>query len=225
MQPVHDPRQQEPRHRHPAALDEDPPQTTPGQRDQKGREVDPRAVHRDRQHLRMAQTLRPWRAGFMGQPGGAGQPSGADQPSGTDQQGGRAVAKHLIAVVQPPRRVQDHPHRRRPLHLPRGQLRIIRAHRARAHQYRVRQGAQPMGVFQVGFPADPARLARNRRDPPVQRLGDAAEHETPVRGGRRRQQRIVQRRTRRIRGLAPQQGFPNIRREQGHGADLSRPRT
>ena len=61
-----------------------------------------------------------------------------------------------------------------------GEQRIIGPHRARADDDGIKQSAQPVGVQNILRTADPERFARNRGNPPIDCLGDAAQDQAPI---------------------------------------------
>lgn len=69
--------------------------------------------------------------------------------------------------------------------------------RAGANQHDIAERAQPMGVQDVARPADPLTLPIRRRDPPIERPRQAADHDAAIRrcGGREhRREEIAKRR-------------------------------
>ena len=112
-----------------------------------------------------------------------------------------------MAAAQPAFRLDHHAHRVGAVHLPRREPRIVGRDRAGTDHHGIEERAQPVRVQDVAPAADPVAGAAGGGDAPVQRLGEAAEHEAaagPVSGGT--QQRHEEVRERMVRRWRPAAG-------------------
>ncbi len=97
------------------------------------------------------------------------------------QRGGRVVLKKCQCWRHAPARVENHPQRMRPLNVAHGQLRVIRAGGARAHDDRIAEGAQTVQMHQAFVAVDVVRVAAFGGDAPIQALPQLSDDPLRVR--------------------------------------------
>ena len=89
-------------------------------------------------------------------------------------------ASTLASGDRRPRGIEHDARRARPCAAPDGEQRIVGDRRADADQHRIDQRAQPVQVRQAGRTVDVFGMSGDRRDPPVDRLTDLADHHEVV---------------------------------------------
>src|SRR5262249_1109928 len=98
-------------------------------------------------------------------------------PFGCNQQTANAIIGEQPGIgPKTPLRIDDSSDRLRACDLPDRQLRIVSHGRSHADNDDIDQRAQPVKVLNTGWAIDVLRMSRRRRNSPIERLAELANH-------------------------------------------------
>jgi hypothetical protein len=166
MEGVQAARGEEAGHRHPAALDEEPPDPAGAQGGEHGARLEPALCRGKPQDL------------------GRPQPVAVLAIGPAEEERGRVGFAEDVAIgAEPAVRVEHDPQRVRAGHEADGEAGIVGHDRAGAHEHRVGERTQPVHVDEVLGAGDEARMAGLGRNPAIEALAEMGHDHEPVGGG------------------------------------------